>query len=223
MAVAVRRTVKNVTTVYRLPRRDSQRKRLYRAERNAFDSAFDVLLDRPDERGIQKVIRRVRRSKTWKSILREFNVTPYEGQFRVTLIKSQKKGASADSRDGLKFGTLMITLPVILHELAHVATGYVCGHSWPFANVYVRLVSRFIGRSARNDLRRAFRALKVRYTPPRSLSPERILALQDQGRRLSAQAALGRLDGVKALPTSPEARLAEPRLEQPGKRRRAWP
>jgi hypothetical protein len=77
-------------------------------------------------------------------------------------------------------GGTHITLPpwtryplYILHEVAHTVSPHgVPPHGWEYAAIYLRLVRHFLGCAAHDELRRAFKAHRVRYTRPRRLSPE---------------------------------------------------
>jgi putative metallohydrolase (TIGR04338 family) len=68
-------------------------------------------------------------------------------------------------------GDIHLTFPrhsrqklIVLHELAHAATGG--GHDSWFCSVYLKLVRRFMGDGAWDDLRSTFRSQEVKFRCP---------------------------------------------------------
>jgi putative metallohydrolase (TIGR04338 family) len=62
---------------------------------------------------------------------------------------------------------------VILHEMAHgVCPRHFAAHGREYAAIYLKLVTRFMGKKAGQVLRKSFVHHKVKYKPKRVLSPE---------------------------------------------------
>lgn len=141
--------------------RDSQRQRLYDAERKLID-LFTV--DKLPLDQIQDLVNRAQQSDVYKEYL------PKDKKKIVV-----KKGRSGCSAYGNKLG---ITLPtwaqtkmIAMHELAHVmvirkdpeATHE--PHGWLFARMYLDLVFWCYGESVRDKLKHSFDLHRVAYTP----------------------------------------------------------
>lgn len=152
--------------------RDTQRSKLYAAERATFNDA-DWRNQAMDLADCEALVRRIERSASWAKLMAERPHPIYGGWGRITV--------EAGRGGGMAHGTNLITLGVygrrpwvILHELAHLATTRVHGdhaaaaHGWQFASIYLRLVRRWLGKPERDALRAAFRAHGVRYTAPRA-------------------------------------------------------
>jgi hypothetical protein len=81
----------------------------------------------------------------------------------------------------------------VLHELAHTITVreygvYVAGHGWQFCAVYLGLVLCILGREKHDVLKAAFKAHRIRFTPPR---PKRQL-MSEQRTQLTERLAAAR-------------------------------
>ncbi len=167
------------------PPRDSQRAKVYKAERTVWNDA-DYRHD--DIKAAIAYVERVRASELVKRYAPELSRRPVE----------VGDGRGAARAKGGFFG---ISLPhwartefIILHELAHVAISRrhginVAGHGWEFCDVYLRLVRTMLGVEAHDRLRDAFKAHGVRYRPKAKrapLSPERRAALAEQLARARA-------------------------------------
>ncbi len=171
-----------------LPVWDTQRKKVYEAERAAFvgpaageSYGWGCLYRDGDLGEIRKLVKKITASATWKKLLAD------AGTRSVTIEIADGRGTRA-ARGGHGFLNLprwARTLPVILHELAHVSAPW-AGHHWPFAAAYLTLVARFLGAAERDALKAAFKAHRVRFTPPRQISPERLAQLRALGTRLAA-------------------------------------
>lgn len=186
------------------PLRDSQRQKLYNAERAVpFGVTFDTVED------CQRYV-----NKVWASpwTLRRFVVSEHTRQeikahpnaADYILSKAQERKPPIvrpghGSRSAFyRLGT--ITLPkwarnerVILHEIVHALRfRHVWNHTepphgWQFANTFLELVRHFMGREAHDTLKASFRKHKVRFRPPRpkrQLTPERLAALRAQAARM---------------------------------------
>jgi putative metallohydrolase (TIGR04338 family) len=155
--------------------RDSQRAKVYRAERAAFDftwgpvrygERFDTL-----ER-VEVFLRHLMASAWWRR--RWPGITPENVELRP--------GHGARSAFARSWS---ITLPiwsrrtdVVLHELAHVIRMRAPlgayrdpGHGWSFCETYLELVRHCLGEEAWRRLREEFRAHGVRYHKPRCGKP----------------------------------------------------
>lgn len=176
--------------VHLISRRDSQRARVYAAERKAFGAAFYAKVDDVSLEGLQRLVDRVTGSATWKKLFHRNPKVIVPGRVEV------RPGYAARAAFA-RCGTITLpkwsrTLPIILHELAHVVAGGAVGHHWPFASHYIDLVGVFMGAEAKRTLKQQFKAHRVRFTPPRKrapLSPERLEDLRARGRALAARRA----------------------------------
>lgn len=177
--------------VYDLPTRDSQKAKLYRAERVAFGTAFGTLLEDGSVAACERYVRRVTSSKTWAKLLSEARKSP--GPIEV----EDGRGCRIARGSGysIKLPRWARTVPVILHELAHVARP-LARHNWPFADAFLRLVSRFLGVDEAARLLEAFRRYHVRVRPKKTFSPEVREKLRQRG--LALAAARQNPDGVPA-------------------------
>lgn len=162
--------------------RDSQRQRVYDAEKEAF--AGELLIEDWDFTATVAYVRRVCASKTWAKLRRRSD--PPERAPDVL------PGREGDRPSGWAGG---VTLPplarkrwLILHELAHSAAPIVAQHDWMFCDTYLKLVSRFLGREAAAKLKAAFKKHRVRFRPKskRTPTPERRAQLSKQGQMLAA-------------------------------------
>lgn len=174
-------------------RRDTQKERMYRAEREAFNGVKDMF-----EGGLaeaQRYANNVAKSATWKRLRAERGFIPavpagiqkdYSGQKRkgIVLVEPGRKGATATSYPAqwrIKLPTWALSEHVTLHELAHVICGSGVGHHWTFCRAFEDLVSRFMGRDLAKKLRAAYRKHGVRRAPTRTMSPEAKAALASRG------------------------------------------
>lgn len=166
--------------VYDLPTRDSQRGKLYAAERAAFSVSFYAIVGDGSLAAVEKVVRRIESSETWKKLLVE-RYGYARGRLDVSWAHSGAWGTSGQVR----FSRASRSLPIILHEMSHAARSG-ARHNWPFAEAYLRLVSRFIGVKEAAALKAAFKARGVRWTPKKTFSPEVREKLRQRGLALAA-------------------------------------
>lgn len=158
--------------------RDSQRAKLYAAEREAFGDRMHQE-NRIPLPVMQARCNDITNSETWRKI--------YQDEFRrITVLRHVELRPGHWCKRALAYRS-HIQLPlwarnelVLLHELAHVASGR--AHCWIFASVYLDLVSRFSSAADAKLLKAAFRKYRVKYRAPRQLSPERLEALRERGR-----------------------------------------
>lgn len=76
------------------------------------------------------------------------------------------------------------TKAVVLHEITHALTPDRPAHGWVFCKNYLAIVQHFMGTEAAKELRVAYREHRVRYNPPRRLSPATLAKLREHGRKL---------------------------------------
>lgn len=166
---------------YDLPKRDSQRAKVYAGER------ISLAVDRATKLGdgsieaVTRFVRRVESSKTWKQLLFEANKNPYPVEIE------DGRGCRIARGGGwmIKLPRWARTIPVILHELAHVARP-LAAHNWPFVEAYLRLVSRFMGAEKAAALKKDFKSVGARWTPKKTFSPEVREMLRQRGLALAA-------------------------------------
>lgn len=183
--------------------RDSQRSKLYEAERDAFINLEQGEYRDDDLATISDIV-------TW---LNKISATPWMRKHHsvaadltffdydmfknshhiwvsseVRVLHGYGARTARGGRSELKFPRWARSKPVVLHELAHLITtreyGYtaVAAHGREFCGTYLDLVGRFMGKDDRRALKQAMVARKVKSTPKRqgrTLSPaEREAAAQ---------------------------------------------
>lgn len=147
--------------------RDTQRSKLYKAERVL--DAFKT--ETPTVAHVEKLVARVLASKRVRA-----KYPPRTGSVAVKDGRGRRRACSS-------FGA--ISIPrwsrkdwIVLHEMAHELASHMAGraaHGWEFAECYLYLVKLFMGREAHDALKASFKEHRVRYTKPRkgrTLSPE---------------------------------------------------
>lgn len=181
---------------HELPSTDSQRQKVYDAENSVFTS-------RPKEfktrRGMEGRVNRILKSPLVAKLRREFNLPP-KGHVQVELRRAHSRSTSYGGL--ISFSKTSMCEWVLLHELAHEIAPRGAHHHWPFAYVYLKLVSRYLGAAEAKKLKAAFKAHGVRFKPKRTrnMTPEQRAAAAERlrkGRELRA------------------AKPAEPRIETP--------
>lgn len=158
-----------------LPSRDSQKQRVYRAERVAFGTFFHVRQLGTDIPTIQLLVDGITTSQFWRRLRARAGGTPQ----KVT-VRQGRPGATA--RGGYSRVTLpdwAKTVPVLLHELAHSATPG-AAHHWPFCAAFLELVRHYMGQRHHDRLRASFRAHGVRFRPKRRVSRNLLVAAEPQ-------------------------------------------
>ena len=169
----------------RYPKKDSQRQKLYNAERAVFTgSEWDADLTEDDvryeiRRGLQWL------SKKYRGSLRSGFTTDTEVHFNFGYggAKAVYGGGMFLTAHGLvrheshfSFTPSSKKRWIVLHELAHAVDprlhpeydGDRRGHGWCFADVYLALVQHYFGVAWAKKLRTEFRTGKVRYRPKRN-------------------------------------------------------
>lgn len=170
----------------RYPKSDSQKGKLYDAERRTFTGPGEWDKELPEA----EVRRRV--DQTINFLVKKFgdavamNVTcefPHQGRggaraFRQPVIWFNDSGTRFMGPH-VRFTPGSRNRWVILHECAHMLDphrhpeydGDSRAHGWVFADVYLTAVQHFLGVEAAKTLRAEFREGKVRYRPKRKPNP----------------------------------------------------
>lgn len=146
--------------------RDSQRSRLYAAERAAFGHAIDLFSITEVERYVERV---------W-SMKRVQGAFPNLGFLpRVDDGRGRRSACASDRAISVPRALRMRW--VIVHELAHIIAGREFGrrniawHGWQFAQTYLRLARLVLGVEAETALKAQFKARRVKHKAPRSKAP----------------------------------------------------
>ena len=145
--------------------RDSQRARVYRAERVIHSTEAEPRYTMTKTRAY---VRRVEKSALWAEMRR----------YRAAVDIGDGRGRSnAAAFAGLNYITLPIWSrqpAVILHELAHLTVSTTAaGHGPEFAQAHLKLVSRFMGAPAAKRLRDSYRANGVKVARGATATPAR--------------------------------------------------
>lgn len=149
--------------------RDSQRSRVYKAERRVHH------LGKPlrEVEDIQRFIK--------KQLARKAITSRYPDATRPIAVHH-----GGGRRNACAYGGWKISIPlwarnelIVIHEIAHIVTNRhygdkrsgVAGHGWQFCAVFLDLVRFIMGREAHDALKASFKAHKVRFTKPRTRAP----------------------------------------------------
>lgn len=176
--------------------RDSQRSKVYRAEReHLFNSPLNRRLETMAE--LEQRVKEIVSSKFWAKH------TPLNEPPRI------KDGRGCRWARGSKWHIVMPkwarSEAVLIHELTHTLLyrkypghfggknyEYMAAHGWEFAELYLKMVRRFMGKEAHDILKASFKKYKVKFRAPRKkleLSPEEMERRREQGRKLAAARA----------------------------------
>lgn len=183
-------SMKNPWTV-----RDSQRGKVYKAERvirTANAQKFESIEE------IQKYCDRITRSAHWRKLFEANGRFMMEGRYVVVSPKHHGRATGGDSWKikyrskrrkmtpigGIELPKWAWNVPVVLHELAHVAASG--KHGRMFARTYLALVRRWMGKDAGKLLLASFRKHRVRYMNKRKLTEAQRSALRIRGQALAA-------------------------------------
>jgi putative metallohydrolase (TIGR04338 family) len=167
--------------------RDTQRAKLYRAESEALPMDSRPRLGNTSMMTIeecqkfidhllgQKTVRDHFPTKSRSLIFQRRNERyPWKAQYGVVVVAGRGCHAttSAWSSEGIitlaRFGR---NPAVLCHELAHILERRGAAHGWEFAETYLWLVKRAMGKEAHDKLKASFKKHKVRYTKPRTRKP----------------------------------------------------
>ena len=161
---------------FEIPRRDSQRQKVYDAERRAFPQMFRRQLP-ADHDQMQAVIDAITQSAFWRKLCARSRRIPR----KVELVRAKQRNAWANSYS-ISIPIRMRSVPLLLHELAHAAAPVAASHHWVFCAIYLELVRHYMGNDWAKKLRAEFKAERVRYTPKRKrhMSEEQKEALRER-------------------------------------------
>lgn len=161
--------------------RDTQKRKLYNAENEAFKGAGSKL----ESYDLAKAfIERVWRNEFVRS---KFPIARNYPAPRLTDGRGTRRAFASLRR---------INLPLwarndwcALHEIAHSLQPSVneAVHGWQYAERYLILVQHFMGRQHAEVLKAAFKKYRVRYRPKRKLSAETLARLRERGAALAAK------------------------------------
>jgi len=150
--------------------RDSQRQRLYDAEKPAHYLMEEQNLN-PSFSSIEEIQQFVDKliSSAW--LKKRFK---YTDGWKINIVKGRCNSNSAY----VQYMTNSITLPmwawnkmIILHELSHfIARKYEGAHGRFFARAYLELIGHVLGPDARKILKEQYRKHGVKYTPKKQLT-----------------------------------------------------
>jgi len=151
---------------------DSGRNKVYKSEW-ATEAKFPEVKKSMTEKEITKFFKRVVKSKTYQTLSEKGSSNP-----RLEFMKTVKYNARIAGQATYGMVRLQPSCGmnkwVVLHELAHTA-GHM-HHDVPFRQTLVKLISRFLGTEVAKELKRQFRARKVKMTVSQVImSPEKWL------------------------------------------------
>ena len=148
--------------------RDTQRSRVYKAERIALSGMAQPL---PTVRDVERFVKRVFAMKRVRDAFPNMRA-----DWMPTVRDGRGRRNACGWDGGIKIPLWARNEWVVVHELAHTIAwrqyGYrVAGHGWQFCAVYLKLVLYTMGREAHDVLKRDFKVCRVRYTAPRVRKP----------------------------------------------------
>jgi len=177
---------------YEINRRETQQKRMYKSEHEAFAGATDDLPGRTLE-AAQRYADRVVKSVTWKRLRAQHGHASSRDKIEVERSPKHSGATAYPAQWRIRVSESMTNEHVMLHELAHVLVGPSVGHHWPFCRAFADLVSVFMGKEYKKKLHAAYRKNGVKASPPRQMTPEQIRELSERG-----MAALAKWKAAKA-------------------------
>lgn len=140
--------------------RDSQRQKLYDAEREAFTYNQDF----SSWEELVKYVDKLTSSYWYKSRCAHLPILKYSGH-------KYRGGATCNYRT-IVFGVNSYCKWIVIHELSHVIINYlyqfelnkIAGHGPEFAKMYLEMIGRFLGEEARETLRKSYVKYGVKFT-----------------------------------------------------------
>ena len=151
---------------------DSGRNKVYKSEW-ATEAKFPECKQSMSEKEITKFFKRVVKSKTYQTLSEKGNSNPSLEFMKTVNYNARIAGQATYGKIRLQPSCGMNKW-VVLHELAHTA-GHM-HHDVPFRQALVKLISRFLGTEVAKELKRQFRARKVKMTVSQVImSPEKWL------------------------------------------------
>ena len=152
---------------------DSGKNKVYKSEW-ATEAKFPEVKKSMTEKEITKFFKRVVKSKTYQTLAAEKGSTQPILEFMKTVNYNARIAGQATYGKIRLQPSCGMNKWVVLHELAHTA-GHM-HHDVPFRQTLVKLISRFLGTEVAKELKRQFRARKVKMTVSQVImSPEKWL------------------------------------------------
>lgn len=189
--------------------RDSQRQKVYTSEKVAWNQHPADAIEFPEMDDVTREVLRILNSRrVWNEFPFMSPGSSEADRYEFTIYNGAGGRCASGGSTRLSFPRPQRKRWVILHEIAHmlhareqqairagtrpvepmhILKGYTAAHGWRFCMIYLKLVLWFIGRAEHDALRRHFKGMRVRYRPPRQLSPEQRLALANRLRRLRGE------------------------------------
>ena len=166
---------------------DSGKNKVYKSEW-ATERKFPEVKQSMTEKEITKFFKRVVKSKTYQTLASEKgNSNPMLEFMKTVNYNARIAGQATYGKIRLQPSCGMNKW-VVLHELAHTA-GHM-HHDLPFRQALVKLISRFLGVEVAKELKRQFRAHKVKMSVSQTIkSPEKWL--QDYNKMAAMRAKKG--------------------------------
>ena len=151
---------------------DSGRNKVYKSEW-ATERKFPEAKQSMTEKEVAKFFKRVVKSKTYQSLVTQRGQS--DPALRIMRNSGNARVAGQASYRGVALHpSCGMNKWVVLHELAHTA-GHM-HHDLPFRQTLVKLISRFLGTDVAKELKRQFRANKVKMSVSQTIkSPEKWL------------------------------------------------
>ena len=166
--------------------RDSQRSKLYKSEWEAsssYEKELSVFQSMSEcQNYVDKILKSKWFRKHWPEV-EEIYVNPGKGCVRANASRTvcEKRLYTKEGRikEKKKYVVGEIKLPkwaredwIILHEVCHVVTCYskYAAHGREYASNYLKLVQHFIGKEYSDELKRAFKRNRVKYSKKKELT-----------------------------------------------------
>lgn len=178
--------------------RDSQRRKLYKAEREAKldETPLPTVLDCHNY--VHKCLKSKRLLKTY----------PFMRGAKIGIKDGRRTRIARGGRFYLNLPRWARTKWVVLHELAHTITirgnpRPVPGHGREYAAVFLKLVHLFLGADEAKRLKAAYKANKVKFRPKRAGTPRPKGVMPEglrkylEAKRQNERAKVGPLPGVQ--------------------------
>ena len=163
------------------PLRDMQKSKVYHAEfacRKRFpnEKTFESIEE------AQKFVDKVLASATYDKLCERFDC--YRRRtIKVVAGRNSDRDSARYYPDGtIKLPPWALNKCVVLHELAHSVSPRF-EHNWPFCEIFLALIGRFMGAADRDMLKAEYKKRKVKFRKPRKVSDEQRAAMADRARK----------------------------------------
>lgn len=169
--------------------RDSQRSKVYKAERESGIFKSSYRFDNREAMSIEECQQYVDKIISSKYVQRTWNL---RGNERVSVVVGRGGGMAYNSPFGaghISLGVWARQEAIVIHEVAHLLAGDRARHNWQFCETYLKLIRHFMGKEAHDRLKASFKQHRVKYTKPRPkrvLSPEQKAILVERAAKARA-------------------------------------